>query len=114
MDHPKYQIFKGEDGQFWFHLMAGNGKLILKSEGYTAKHSCQDGIQSVKTNALQDTRYQRKVAKNGQPFFNLTAPSHEIIGTSETYSSEHAMETGIAAVKHDAPAAPIEDLTHAV
>jgi len=111
MDHPKFQIYKGEDGQFWFRLTAGNGERILKSEGYTAKHSCSDGIQSVKTNASQDSHFQRKIARDGQPFFNLTAQNREIIGTSETYSSVQAMETGIAAVKHDAPAAPIEDLT---
>ncbi len=49
---PKYEIFKSEqDGQFYFHLKAGNGEIILASEGYTAKESANKGILSVGANA---------------------------------------------------------------
>ena len=111
MKNPKFEIYKGMDDQFWFRLQAGNGEIILKSEGYTAKQGCKGGIESVKTNAPHDDRYKREVAKDGKPYFNLVAVNGEIIGTSETYSSEEAMEIGIAAVKDDAPTAPTDDLT---
>ena len=49
---PKYEIFKSEkDQQFYFHLKAGNGEIILASEGYVAKESAQKGIHSVGVNA---------------------------------------------------------------
>ncbi|MCX6834078.1 MAG: YegP family protein [candidate division Zixibacteria bacterium] len=111
MRNPKFEMYKGFDDQFWFRLQAGNGENILKSEGYTEKHSCKDGIESVKKNAVHDSQFKPEVAGNAKPYFNLIAANGEIIGTSETYSSKQAMQKGIAAVKHDAPAAPIEDLT---
>lgn len=110
MENPKFQIFKGKDEQFYFRLQAGNGEIILQSEAYTAKASAQNGIESVKENALLDERYQRKIAKNNQCYFNLEAANGEIIGVSETYPTEQAREKGIAAVKDDASGAPIEDI----
>lgn len=49
--HPKYEIFLGQDKQFYFRLKAKNGEPILASEGYTAKESCNKGILSVGKNA---------------------------------------------------------------
>ena len=107
----KFILKKSTNGQFFFHLQASNGETILRSEQYTAKAGAENGINSVKTNAPLDERYERKTAKNGQPMFNLKAANHEIIGTSETYSSETARDAGIASVKTNAPSAPTDDQT---
>ena len=42
--HPKFQVFKGIDNQFYFRLKAQNGEIILASEAYTAKQSAFDTI----------------------------------------------------------------------
>ncbi len=57
---------------------------ILSSEMYAAKAGALNGIESVRTNAPTDARYERNAAKNGQPMFNLKAANNEVIGTSET------------------------------
>lgn len=111
MSKGKFEIYKGEDGQYYFRLLASNGESILRSEGYVAKSGCKNGISSVKSNALDDERYQRKTATDGQFYFNLTARNREVIGTSETYSSESNRENGIEAVKITAPDALVEDVT---
>ena len=111
MKNPKFQIFTGKDEQFYFRLRAGNGEIILGSEGYRAKASCENGIDSVKKNAPDDANYKRGTAKDGEYRFLLVPKNHETIGTSETYKSEQSRETGIKAVKDDAPGAPTEDLT---
>jgi uncharacterized protein len=107
----KFDLKQGESGQFMFNLKAANGEVILTSELYKQKQSAIVGIDSVKANAGDDTRYERKTAKNGQPFFVLTARNGEIIGKSETYSSVSAMENGIQSVKKNGPVAEIEDST---
>ena len=48
MENPKFQIFKGKDGQFYFRLRAANGEIICSSEGYTTKQSAEKGIAAVK------------------------------------------------------------------
>ncbi|MCR6631229.1 MAG: YegP family protein [Magnetospirillum sp.] len=66
---------------------------------------------SVKKNAPDDGRYDRKTAKDGSPFFVLKAANGQPIGKSEFYSSTSAMENGIASVKKNAPDAAVDDKT---
>ncbi len=107
----KFELYKSANEQFRFRLKAGNGELILSGEDYSSKTGAENGIQSVKTNAPNDARYERKEASNGQSHFVLKAGNDEPIGRSETYSSNSAMESGIESVKSNAPNALIEDLT---
>ena len=107
----KFEIYKDKKGEFRFRLKAGNGQTILTSEGYAAKSGCTNGIESVKKNAADDAKYERLQAKDGSPYFNLKAGNNQVIGASEMYTSESAMENGISSVKTNAPKASIEDLS---
>lgn len=107
--HPKFDLKKATDGQYYFNLTARNGEIILTSERYTRKENALNGIDSVKKNALLDGQYDRLVAKNGQHYFNLKAANHQIIGTSEMYVSKQGRDNGIESVKTNAPLAEIEE-----
>jgi uncharacterized protein YegP (UPF0339 family) len=102
-----------KSGEFYFHLKAANGEIILQSEGYTKKASALNGIESVKKNSPTPERYERKTAKNGEFFFNLRAKNRQVIGTSETYKQESGRENGIASVKKNGPGGKVVDLTKA-
>jgi hypothetical protein len=104
-----FEIKKAKDGQYYFHLKASNGQIILASEMYKERSSAENGIASVKKNAPNDASYERKDAKNGQFMFNLKAANHQIIGTSETYKSTESRDHGIDSVKANAPSAPVHD-----
>ena len=52
---PKFEVFVDKKGEFRFRLKAKNGEIIAASEGYTAKSSCINGIESVKNNAESET-----------------------------------------------------------
>ncbi len=105
----KFEIKKDKSGQFRFNLKASNGQVILSSEAYKTKASCEGGIASVRTNSQDDGKYERKTAKDGSPYFNLKAANSQVIGASELYSSASAMENGISSVKKNASDAGIED-----
>ena len=49
--NPKFEIYADKAGEFRFRLKATNGQVIATSEGYKAKASCENGIESVKKNA---------------------------------------------------------------
>ena len=49
--HPKFEVYTDKAGEFRFRLKAKNGEIIAVSEGYKAKASCLNGIESVKKNA---------------------------------------------------------------
>ncbi len=107
----KFTITTRKNGEFQFALKAVNGQVILASEGYSTKTNCLNGIESVRKNSTDDSKYDRKKSINNKWYFNLKAPNGQIIGTSEMYESETGMEGGITSVKSNAPGATIDDQT---
>jgi uncharacterized protein len=107
----KFVITKRTNGEFQFSLKAGNGQDILASEGYSSKSSCENGIESVKKNAQDAAKFEKKTSSNGKFFFNLKATNGQVIGSSEMYESEASRDNGIASVQKNAPDASVEDKT---
>ena len=105
----KFVIKTGKNDQYYFSLKADNGQKILSSEGYTTKAACNNGIDSVKTNAKDDSKYDRKTSSNDKYYFNLKASNGQIIGTSEMYESSSGRENGIESVKTNAPGAAVTE-----
>jgi uncharacterized protein len=109
----KFVISQRKDGEFQFNLKAGNGQVILSSEGYAAKASCLNGIESVRTNSADDARFDRKESANGKFYFNLKAGNGQVVGSSQMYESAASRDNGIESVKNNAPDAEVEDETAA-
>ena len=105
----KFELYTDKAGEFRFRLKASNGQIILASEGYKQKASAENGIASVRKNAPEDARYERKETKSGGHMFNLKATNGQVIGTSESYTSTSARENGIESVKKNAPDASLDD-----
>ncbi|MEB3753688.1 YegP family protein [Acinetobacter sp. MD2(2019)] len=106
-----YEISKATDGQYRFVLKAGNGEVVLTSELYKAKASALNGIESVQKNSPDDVHYARLTAKNGKAYFNLKAANHQIIGSSQMYSTEQGRDKGVESVKNNGITQIIKDLT---
>lgn len=105
----KYVVTKRANGEYQFNLKADNGQVILASEGYAAKSSCENGIESVKKNSPDDARYEKNTSKNGKYYFNLKAGNGQIIGSSEMYESTAGRDNGIESVKKNGPTATTTD-----
>jgi uncharacterized protein YegP (UPF0339 family) len=108
----KFIITKRKDGEFQFNLNASNGQTILTSEGYKTKASCENGIESVKNNSKDDSKFEKKESSNGKSYFNLKASNGQIIGTSQMYESVASRDNGISSVQNNATDAVIEDQTN--
>lgn len=98
-----FELKNKEGSGYHFTLKAKNGQVILSSEVYNSKSAAENGIASVKKNAPEDGKYERKTAKNGKFYFNLKAGNGQVIGSSQMYASESGMENGINSVKENAP-----------
>ena len=106
----KFEIKTRKNGEFQFNLKAGNGQIILTSEGYKTKASCEAGIASVKKNSQTEGRFEKLESKNGKFYFNLKATNGQIIGSSEMYESVASRDNGIASVQKNAPDADVIEL----
>ncbi len=60
--NPKFEIFGGKDGKYYFRLRAANGQNIGSSEGYNDLSGCKSGIKSVKKNAPSEIDKPAKAA----------------------------------------------------
>ena len=107
----KFELYKDKAGQHRFRLKARNGEIVLKSEGYAAKASARNGIESVQTNCSDEGCFDKIETKAGNFRFNLKARNHQVIGTSESYKTASARDKGIAAVGRAAKGAKTVDLT---
>lgn len=51
LTNPKFEVYTDKAGEYRFRLTARNGEIIATSEGYKAKASCMNGVESVRKNA---------------------------------------------------------------
>ena len=106
----KFVVFKGKDGQDYFRLKAGNGEVILSSEGYKARKSCENGIESVRKNSQDESRFEIRTAKDGREYFILKAGNGQEIGRSQMYKSGSGCQNGMKSVaKNAADARVVEE-----
>ncbi|MGS0724850.1 YegP family protein [Shewanella sp. 0m-11] len=106
-----YELGNSTNGQFKFVLKAGNGEVILTSELYVAKSGAMNGIESVQKNSTDEANFSKEMAKNDKPYFNLKAANHQIIGTSQMYSSISGRDNGIRSVISNGNTQDVRDLT---
>jgi len=105
----KFELYKDKAGEYRFRLKAGNGEIIGQSEGYKAKSAALNGIASVQKNAGEEGQYAMKEGKNGKTYFSLKAKNHQVILSSQGYSSESGAKAGIQSVmKNGASIAIVE------
>lgn len=105
----KFEIKTGKNGKVHFNLKASNGQVILSSESYSDRKAAEKGIESVRKNAANDGRFERKTAKDGSSYFVLKAANGEPIGKSEMYKTVKSMENGITSVMKNAAAATMAE-----
>jgi uncharacterized protein len=65
----------------------------------------------VRKHALAEANFDKKVAKDGSPYFSLMAKNGESIGKSEMYKSASSRDNGIRSVMTNAPSAAVVDKT---
>jgi uncharacterized protein YegP (UPF0339 family) len=94
----KFEVFRSpKDKQFYFHLKASNGQIMLASEGYKNRGGANNGIDSLMRNATT-LRAVVAQAKNGQWYFTWTAANYKVTGVSETYVTKGNAIRGAEAV----------------
>jgi uncharacterized protein len=102
----KFEVFKDKRGEYRFRLKAANGQIIATGEGYKAKAGCENGIDSVRKNAVAD-RFEVYEDKRGEYRFRLKAANSQVIATGEGYKSKSGCDNGIASIKKNAPGAKV-------
>lgn len=122
----RFIITTTKNGEYTFNLKAANGEIILAaSETYTTLKACEQGVESVRKNALSGIedqtrseslthpKYELYQDKAGEFRFCLKARNGEIIGKSEGYKAKASAKKGIASIGKNAPDAAVVTETKA-
>lgn len=107
----KFEVYQDKGGKFRFRLKAGNGEIVLSSQGYSSKSGCTNGVESVRKNAADLARFNKTQSDSGKFSFTLTATNKQVIGNSQSYSTESARDSGVGSVSRAAADAKVSDLT---
>ena len=94
----RFETFRGLNGKYYFNLRAGNGEIVLQSQGYTTASGANNGIASVKTNGVISSRFQVREAADGKTYFVLKGGNGAVIGVSETYETSAGTAAGVETV----------------
>jgi len=105
-----------------FDLKAANGQVIATSEVYKTAAACENGMESVCTNApkapvedqtegtfrpVPNPKFELYRDKGGAFRFRLRSRNGKIIATGERYSTKAACENGIESVRINARKADV-------
>ncbi len=91
----RFELFSGANGKTYFHLRAGNGEIVLSSQGYSSKSAAQAGIASVIENGVFAERFDRIEGEDGQVRIRLVANNGAVIANGEPYASRSNAERAI-------------------
>lgn len=93
----RFETFVGVDGQRYFRVRAGNGAIVLASEGYTSKAGLEGGIASVRAHGVDPTRFEIEETETGA-WLRLRAANGEIVARGEAYASRANAERAIGSL----------------
>ena len=94
---------------FTFIFVNAEGKTIVKSENYAQKASAKNGIESVKKNCQEDSRYEMKESSNGKSFFNIKSTNGQVVGTSALFADDSERAAAISELKADSADAEVTE-----
>lgn len=107
----KFELQSAKNGKIYFNLVANNGEIVLTSQMYVSKAAAKKGIASVRLNGASPERFQSLENQGGKLYFVLKAGNHQVIGTSQAYTSQPALKKGIQAVARCVEKAKVVDPT---
>jgi uncharacterized protein len=83
------------NGQWYFHVVSGNGNVLLASEGYSTRLAALNGVISVLDNGAYESKYTAVKGTNGKYHLNLLAANGAVIATTQQYSTKSSATRAI-------------------
>ena len=93
----KYVIKKDEVLDWCWELIASNGQVLCKADGYTTKSGAQNSILNFKSNVMVGNFYVLK-NKGGRFQFKLFSPQGRLVVLGESYPVKSSAESAASSV----------------
>lgn len=93
-----FVVRKTIDGDYSFNLITDDLQVVLTSQIYSSKTDCLNGIEAVRQNCSDHSRYVHKQAASRKHFFILNTSEGHLIATSTMYDTNVGLDNGIESV----------------
>ncbi|MFO0675678.1 MAG: YegP family protein [Polyangiaceae bacterium] len=103
----RFETFLGEDGKYYFHLRAGNGEIVLASQGYATKSNATRAIATVKATGIYPSNYEVVETIDGQWSVRLVSSNGAILARGESYVSKSNANRAIDTITEIVVGGPI-------
>jgi uncharacterized protein len=91
----KVDLWQSSDSQWRFHVVSGNGRTLMTSEGYTSRTGALNGVLSVLDNGVDPAMYQLNQTASGKWNLRLRAANYEVIAFTQAYSTKSSATRAI-------------------
>ena len=91
----KLDMWQSTDGQWRFHVVSGNGRTLMSSEGYTSRTGALNGVLSVLENGVDPAMYQLNKTASGKYNLRLRAANYEVIAFTQAYATKSSATRAI-------------------
>jgi uncharacterized protein len=91
----KVDLWQSSDSQWRFHVVSGNGRTLLTSEGYTSRAGALNGVLSVLDNGVDPAMYALNQTASGKWNLRLRAANFETIAFTQAYSTKSSATRAI-------------------
>ncbi len=92
----RYRAYRTKkDNQFYFQFLTDGGELVLKSQAYSDKAACFNGVKSVIKNSDDNAKYEKGKDADGKQYFIIKAGNGQEIARSEGYSDNAKLDADI-------------------
>lgn len=103
-----FEVYKDKSGYYRFRLKKPDGGIVLSSGAYQSKQACLRAIKKVRTYAMHDALFERKITKSGRFQFQLKAKNHYVIARSPSFESAAQRDSALAIVRKKASELEVE------
>lgn len=109
MSGAKFILEKTGSTEYRFMFVGPNNQILMSSDLYSDRLSCERAIRLVKDNAASPKSYNLKSTPDSLFFYIFRTSEKEVVATSEFFIEESERLGNIDMVKKHAPSAPVEE-----
>lgn len=106
-----FQLMQNDQCQYFFHLVDGDGELVLMSGDYDAKEEAMQAIKDVKVGSLTANQIAAGKVPAGDTFFVITDQHGGILVKSVLFDDRMHFDHALHLVKDNTCVAEVQDLT---
>jgi len=105
------QVFRRNNGKFYYRIIADTGHNIISSDGYAKKADCFHAVQETQKQILNEHNIQIEPVGKDEYMFKITGSDNSIVGYSMPFHNKKQCEKWIKILQKYLPDSAVEELT---